>query len=130
MKVGLQTFESERVSDAETLETIRSCYSKTKYVLDPHTAVGVAAALRSIAGSGAHVNHISLSTAHPAKFSGAVDSALRDEAGFNFDEQVLPSEFKDLLQKEKRVEFVDNSWLKVREIVKKQVEVDLVGESH
>ncbi|TGJ79170.1 hypothetical protein E0Z10_g9585 [Xylaria hypoxylon] len=126
MDAGRRTFESERVSDPETLETIRSCYSRTKYVLDPHTAVGVAAALRSITGSGANVNHISLSTAHPAKFSGAVESALKGESNFNFDEQVLPTEFKDLLQKEKRVTFVDNSWEDVREIVKKQVKVDLL----
>ncbi|KAF2971978.1 hypothetical protein GQX73_g1579 [Xylaria multiplex] len=125
MDAGRRTFESERVSDPQTLETIQSCYGRTKYVLDPHTAVGVAAALRSIAGSGANVSHISLSTAHPAKFSGAVESALKGEADFNFNEQVLPTEFKDLLQKEKRVTFVDNSWEDVREIVKKQVEVDL-----
>ncbi|KAI0912403.1 tryptophan synthase beta subunit-like PLP-dependent enzyme [Ustulina deusta] len=125
MEAGRRTFESERVSDPETLETIRSCYGRTKYVLDPHTAVGVAAAMRSIADSGANVNHISLSTAHPAKFSGAVESALEGDASFNFDEQVLPTEFKDLLQKEKRVTFVDNVWENVREIVKKQVEVDL-----
>ncbi|KAI0969089.1 tryptophan synthase beta subunit-like PLP-dependent enzyme [Xylaria arbuscula] len=125
METGRQTFESERVSDPETLEAIRDCYGRTKYVLDPHTAVGVAAAQRSIAGSGAHVNHISLSTAHPAKFSGAVESALKGESEFNFNEQVLPTEFKDLLHKERRVAFVDNSWESVRQIVKKQVEKDL-----
>ncbi|GAW17904.1 hypothetical protein ANO14919_073720 [Xylariales sp. No.14919] len=125
MDTGRKTFESERVSDPETLEAIRLCYSRSKYVLDPHSAVGVATALRSIAGSGANVNHISLSTAHPAKFSGAVESALKDEPDFNFNEQVLPTEFKDLLEKEKRVTFVDNSWEGVREIVKKQVEADL-----
>ncbi|KAI1820531.1 tryptophan synthase beta subunit-like PLP-dependent enzyme [Xylaria intraflava] len=128
MDIGRQTFESERVSDSETLETIRSCYNRTKYVLDPHSAVGVTASIRSLAGSGAQVNHISLCTAHPAKFSGAVESALKDESNFNFNDQVLPAEFKDLLNKEKRVTFVDNSWEKVRDIVKNQVEVDLAGE--
>ncbi|KAI2634535.1 tryptophan synthase beta subunit-like PLP-dependent enzyme [Xylaria nigripes] len=127
MNTGRRTFDSERVSDPETLETIRSCYSRTKYVLDPHSAVGVAAALRSLGGPDAQVKHISLSTAHPAKFSGAVESALKDESNFSFDSQVLPAEFKDLLSKEKRVTFVENSWEKVREIVKAQVEVDLMG---
>ncbi|KAJ3571307.1 hypothetical protein NPX13_g5428 [Xylaria arbuscula] len=125
METGRQTFESERVSDEETLETIKSCYSRNSYVLDPHTAVGIAAATRSIAGSSANVKHISLSTAHPAKFSGAVEAALKDDPKFNFNEQVLPDEFKDLLQMEKRVTFVENSWETVREIVKKQVESDL-----
>ncbi|KAJ8123690.1 hypothetical protein O1611_g9535 [Lasiodiplodia mahajangana] len=128
MDAGRQTFESERVSDPETLDTIRSCYRRTKYVLDPHTAVGVAAAMRSIAKSNGGVNHISLSTAHPAKFSGAVESALQGESSFNFDQQVLPAEFRDLLHKEKRVIFVENSWEKVGEIVRNQVDKELVGE--
>ncbi|KAJ2977824.1 hypothetical protein NUW58_g7688 [Xylaria curta] len=110
LEAGRRTFESERVSDPETLEMIRSCYDRTKYVLDPHSAVGVAAAIRSLAASGPN-------------------SALKGDSRFNFDEQVLPAEFKDLLHKEKRVTFVDNSWGKVREIVKKQVETDLVGVS-
>ncbi|KAI0150661.1 tryptophan synthase beta subunit-like PLP-dependent enzyme [Xylariaceae sp. FL1272] len=125
MKTGRETFESERVSDAETLETIQACYSKNKYVLDPHTAVGVAAATRSIARTGGSVHHISLSTAHPAKFSGAVESALKAESDFSFEEQVLPTEFKDLLQKDRRVTHVENSWEKVREVVKHQVDIDL-----
>lgn len=129
MEAGRKTFESERVSDPETLETIRAIYGQTKYVLDPHSAVGAAAAIRSIDGTGIGVTHISLSTAHPAKFSGAVESALKGEADFNFDEQVLPAEFKDLLHKEKRVAFVDNSWKEVREIVKIQVDNDLAAEN-
>ncbi|KAI0517673.1 tryptophan synthase beta subunit-like PLP-dependent enzyme [Xylaria bambusicola] len=124
LEAGRRTFGSERVSDAETLKTIQSCYSRTKYVLDPHTAVGVAAATRSIAE--ADVKHISLSTAHPAKFSGAVEAALKDDSNFNFNEQVLPAEFKDLLHKEKRVIFMENSWEKVRGIIKKQVDTDLL----
>ena len=39
-------FESERVSDKQTLETIRSFYQNRQYVLDPHSAIGVAASLR------------------------------------------------------------------------------------
>lgn len=126
---GRRTFESERVSDAETVETIKASYKKTSYVLDPHSAVGVTASERSIARAGAQTHHISLSTAHPAKFSGVVTKALADEPNFNFEEQVLPEEFKALSTKEKRVTLVENSWEKVREIVKKQVEEDLKAES-
>jgi threonine synthase len=128
MKTGRETFESERVSDPETLDVIQSCYRRTKYVLDPHSAVGVAAATRSIARADASTHHISLCTAHPAKFAGAVETALKDEASFDFNKQVLPDEFKDLLQKEKRVTFVNNSWEEVRGIVKNQVEKDLQKE--
>lgn len=126
---GRLNFESERVSDPQTLETIKACYEQTGYVLDPHTAVGVAASRRSIDRTGSHIQHISLSTAHPAKFSGAVTLALKDEKNFNFDEQVLPAEFVALSSAEKRVTTVDNSWQNVREIIKKQVEEDLEVES-
>lgn len=126
---GRKAFESERVSDAETVETIKKWYKSTKYVLDPHSAVGVTASERSIARAGPQTHHISLSTAHPAKFSGVVTQALGEEPGFNFEEQVLPDEFKALLTQERRVTLVDNSWEKVREVVKSQVEEDLKAES-
>ncbi|KAL7624318.1 threonine synthase [Parahypoxylon ruwenzoriense] len=116
-------FESERVSDSQTVDTIKNCFQKISYVLDPHSAVGVAASLRSMERSDAV--HISLSTAHPAKFSGAVELALKNEPGFSFEENVLPPEFVGLEEKEKRVTDVDNSWEEVREIVKKQVEEEL-----
>ncbi|EEQ88850.1 threonine synthase [Blastomyces dermatitidis ER-3] len=108
--------ESERVSDSDTIQTIRniysSCFPSTPvsngtrgkaggYILDPHSAVGVAASLRSIdRNPGTH--HISLSTAHPAKFAHAVDLALAGQEGYQF-EDVLPPEFVGLEQKERRV---------------------------
>ena len=44
-----------------------------------------------------------LSTAHPAKFSDAVTRALADAPGFDFAQDVLPVEFKGLLERERRV---------------------------
>ncbi|KAE8150274.1 threonine synthase [Aspergillus avenaceus] len=122
---GRQIFESDRVSDPETLATIQSCYQETKYILDPHTAVGITVAKRSISRTSPSSHHISLSTAHPAKFSDVVTSALKNEAGFNFETQVLPDELKALLQKETRVTAVKNSWEAVREILKSQVQEDM-----
>lgn len=93
-------FSSERVSDAETIATIRDVYRGTNnpgskdYVMDPHTAIGVTAALRS-AKAAPGVHNVALSTAHPAKFSNAVEMALVDEKEFQF-EDVLPSEFVGL----------------------------------
>jgi len=116
-------FESERVSDTETVETIKAFYttlhantngkpdtysaSSTGYILDPHSAIGVAASLRSITRappSGTH--HISLATAHPAKFASAVQLALDGERGFDFVKEVLPQEFIGLESRERRVRHV------------------------
>jgi threonine synthase len=44
-----------------------------------------------------------LATAHPAKFSDAVEQALSTQQSFNFDRDVLPDELRGLLEKEKRV---------------------------
>lgn len=125
LKCAKRDFESERVTDKQTIETIQSFYTNIGYVLDPHTAVGVNATGRSVERAGSDVAHISLSTAHPAKFAGAVDVALKSTEGFSFEKDVLPAEFVGLESKEKRVTTVDNDFEKVREIVKAQVEQEL-----
>ena len=139
LKSAKRDFESERVSDVQTIETIKRFYSKPAtngntngtqkggYILDPHSAIGVAASLRSInRTSPADTHHISLSTAHPAKFANAVDLALKDEPGFSFD-TILPQEFVGLEQKEKRVRVVPKGagWEGVRTIVEEEVEAEL-----
>lgn len=60
-----------------------------------------------------------LSTAHPAKFSEAVTKALSTSQGFDFDRDVLPQEFRGLLDKERRVIDVDEP---SEELVKKVIE--------
>lgn len=60
-----------------------------------------------------------LSTAHPAKFSEAVSRALEGSAQFNFDRDVLPEEFRGLLEKEKRVIDVERPDV---ELVKRVIE--------
>ncbi|KAL6855076.1 threonine synthase [Amphichorda felina] len=129
LKSAKRDFDSERVTDAETIETIQDLYHKIGYILDPHSSVGVTAATRSMAEKPSSVPHIALSTAHPAKFSGAVDMALRGEEGFDFEKNVRPTEFLGLEQREKRVSDVENDWTKVRELVKAQVEEELKAES-
>ncbi|OAA46196.1 threonine synthase [Metarhizium rileyi] len=125
LKCAKRDFDSERVDDSQTLETIQSLYKKVGYVLDPHSAVGVAATIRSAANGNSDAHHISLSTAHPAKFSGAVEKALNGQEGFDFENKVLPQEFIGLAKKEKRVTEVEGSVSKVRELVQAQVEQEL-----
>lgn len=121
----MRDFDSERVDDAQTVATIKDVYARLAYILDPHSAVGVAASLRSAARTGAEVPHVSLCTAHPAKFANAVDMALTGAEGYDFAEKVLPPEFVGMEDREKRVAFVENDWKAVRELVKKQVEEEL-----
>jgi threonine synthase len=66
-------FEAFSVDDAATLDQIRATHAATRYILDPHTAVGVRAAV-GLPGC------ICLATAHPAKFNEAVSAAIGHEA--------------------------------------------------
>ncbi|KFX95208.1 hypothetical protein O988_05910 [Pseudogymnoascus sp. VKM F-3808] len=127
LKFAQRDFDSERVTDEQTKRTIGEFFDSAKYVLDPHSAVGIAASLRSMARAEG-VPHISLATAHPAKFAGAVEVALKDR-DFDF-ASVLPEEFVGLADKERRVTNVPAGagWEGVREIVVKQVEEELSGE--
>ncbi|KAF9583510.1 threonine synthase [Lunasporangiospora selenospora] len=104
-------FDAGHVSDDETCATIRAyCHptdaAQASYVMDPHTAVGVTAANTAIPNTSNQNVVISLSTAHPAKFSEAVERALKDQEGVDFDEffkTVLPKEFEGLTTAERRV---------------------------
>lgn len=124
-------FESERVSNDETISMIRSTYlspeisGKDGYILDPHSAVGVAAALRSVRRNPGF-SHISLSTAHPAKFVESVDLALRNESGYDFS-KVLPQEFVGLEQRESRMTDVPAGagWQGVRDIVRAELDREM-----
>jgi len=142
LEAAKSDFESERVTDKQTVDTIKLIYNTTNkppslsvgqtntkgmlhdghYILDPHTAIGIAASLRSGARTGGHIHHISLATAHPAKFAHAVEMALEHEAGFKF-ETVTPDEFIGLDKMEMRCTDVKNgaTWEDVRAIVTKEV---------
>ena len=73
-------FLAARGTEQECLETIRKYHAEYRYVLDPHTAVGVAVAER-VALGGSSAGHapddpvLCLATAHPAKFPDAIFKA-------------------------------------------------------
>ena len=73
-------FLSATINDEKTLEQISSLYNKTGYILDPHTAVGVAAG--KLVGN--NMPLVCLATAHPAKFPEAIANAI-DDADLNID---------------------------------------------
>jgi threonine synthase len=64
-----------RVSDEETLMEIRRTYEQTRSVVDPHTAVGLAAARRHLEHRGSSPLIVA-ATAHPAKFPEIIEQAL------------------------------------------------------
>ncbi|KAI9833507.1 MAG: hypothetical protein M1819_003666 [Sarea resinae] len=125
LKAAQADFESQRVSDKETKDTITDFYGEpARYILDPHSAVGMFASVHSEKKHAApQIHHISLATAHPAKFANAVEMSLKGQPGFKF-EEVLPAEFIGLEQRERRVRNVAASegLAGVRAIITEEVE--------
>ena len=66
-------FSACRVDDEATTAAIRTVYDETGELLDPHSAIGVAAARTIRRDDGVPV--IAVATAHPAKFPDAVERA-------------------------------------------------------
>lgn len=114
-------FSAEHATDSDTIDAIRTTYTELlpKYVVDPHTAVGVHAAL--VMQKADRINTekvVVLSTAHPAKFSEAVTKALDSESSFNFENDVLPEEFKKMMLAETKKIFAnDTSAEEIKRIV-------------
>jgi threonine synthase len=67
------------ISDKETLKEIKQTYDRTGKILDPHTAVGVAAARKAREWMTNTPPVIVAATAHPAKFLDVVEKAIKVE---------------------------------------------------
>lgn len=63
------------ISDLKTIAEMVKSYGKNHYILDPHTAVGVAAA-KQVLRFASNSNMIVTATAHPAKFPEVIKRAL------------------------------------------------------
>jgi threonine synthase len=107
-----EVFCSATVDQAATLETIGSFNRETGYLLDPHTAVGVRAALDLLPPDTARV---CLATAHPAKFGDAVEQAVGTAAP-------VPDAIVALAGMETRCAVMDADLEQVRRFVVEHVE--------
>lgn len=71
------------ISDEETTRQIKECFAETKRILDPHTAVGLAAIGHALEHEGTQACSDALfcllATAHPAKFREALQGILPEE---------------------------------------------------
>ncbi|MEO1199424.1 MAG: threonine synthase [Pseudomonadota bacterium] len=88
-----QDFDAVRVDEHQTVEIMAQVLRDSGYLLDPHTAVGVAAG-QDVAHDPA-VPMVTLATAHPAKFPDAVERATGQHPA-------LPAGIADLADREER----------------------------
>jgi threonine synthase len=95
-----ELWHGERVDDegpGGVVETIADIHEQQQMLLDPHTAVGVAAARRNPTSS----PMVTLATAHPAKFPDAVEHATGVRPP-------LPERVGDLFERDERFEILPN----------------------
>ncbi|WP_404380850.1 threonine synthase [Caenispirillum salinarum] len=103
-------FSGLRLDDAQTSRVIADTYRQTGELVDPHSAIALAAA--EAKGLPAGVPVVALATAHPAKFPDAVEAASGVRPG-------LPERLADLLERPERFDVVENDVAAVRTHIKK-----------
>ena len=104
-------FYGARFDDDETKAIIKDVYDNADELIDPHTAVGIAAARAQRRDRS--VPMIALATAHPAKFPDAVEAAtgVRPQ---------LPAHLADLFEREERYTVLPNDFEAVSTFVSEQ----------
>ena len=114
-------FDAGFANEAQTTGEIARTYRESGYILDPHTAVGVANARREVAKRPA-TPMVVLGTAHPAKFPDAVEKAigLRPK---------LPDHLADLLSRKERFTVLANDTGEVQKFVRQHRRADTGGMS-
>jgi threonine synthase len=102
-------FSSYRCGDQGVVDVIRSTFDDSGYLLDPHTAIGLAAARKC--SNNKSTPMITLATAHPAKFPDAVK-----EAGYPQD-PALPPHMANLFEREEQYTVLDNDSQVVQQFI-------------
>ncbi|MGO9172941.1 MAG: threonine synthase [Rhodomicrobium sp.] len=93
-------FSAHRVTRSEAAAAMSRLFRDTGIIVDPHTAVGLAAAQREHARTGGPM--VVLSTAHPAKFPEAVARAIGRTAD-------VPERLQKCLEGQERCKLLPNS---------------------
>jgi threonine synthase len=112
-------FSARRIDDEGTIESIARTYARSGILIDPHTAVAVAAAEAALRQTGAEedgaVPMVALASAHPAKFPEAVARATGVRPA-------LPPALGDLLERRERVVALPNDLGTVKDFIRAQAQ--------
>ena len=107
-----KSFEGFRLDDTETKVVIGEIHAASGYLLDPHSAIGVAAAKAKVSDPTTPI--VSLATAHPAKFADVVEEAT----GLRPD---LPQALANLYDRPERMTVLPNDLAQVQSFVRERV---------
>ncbi len=109
LKILRHEWSGARVDDDQTLAVIRDVWQRTGMLLDPHTAVGVAAT--AACRRDPDIPIVTLATAHPAKFPDAVEGATGVRPA-------LPPHLADLFDRPERFVHLPNDLAAVQAFVR------------
>jgi threonine synthase len=101
-------FASHRVDEDDVLFTLRHAHEKMGHVLDPHTAIGLAAARACTGNSTTPI--VTLATAHPAKFRDVVERGTGVRP-------TMPSRCAGLFDREERYDRLKNDLASVQDFM-------------
>lgn len=112
LQAALQDFSGFCLDDEGTSEEIARCYRDEGYLIDPHSAVGLAAArhARSTQLIDTDIPIISLACAHPAKFPDAVFKASGQHPA-------LPESLSDLMEREEQMLTAKNDIAAIQQLL-------------
>jgi threonine synthase len=105
-------FAGHRLDDEQTLAAMKGLYQQTGELIDPHSAIGLAAA-RAVKLD-PDVAIVALGTAHPAKFPDAVEKATGMRPP-------LPPALADLYQRPERFSVLANDLAALKTHIRGQV---------
>ncbi len=114
LQEALKVFQAHRCSDEESLAEVARAHRETGEVIEPHSAIGLAAA--RAAQESLEVPVVALATAHPAKFPDAVERAIGRRPA-------LPARAADLYEREERVTRLPNELAAVRAHIRERLRV-------
>ena len=111
LATACRVFASHRLDDDGTRAVIAGTWRETGLLVDPHTAVGLAAARAHLADLDPAMPVVTLGCAHPAKFPEAVHQAT----GIH---PALPARLADLMDREERMTVLPNDLAAVQAFVR------------
>jgi threonine synthase len=94
-------FSAHKVDDTQTMDTIAETYARAGVLIDPHTAVAVAAARAETSAGHGNAPMIALACAHPAKFPDVVERATGVRPA-------LPASLGNILERPERMVVLPN----------------------
>jgi threonine synthase len=112
MAAAREVFSGFTVDDAATLASIAATYKDSGVLVDPHSAIGIAAAK---AKRDPKVPMVALATAHPAKFPEAVEKATGVTPK-------LPPHLADLMTRPERCSELDNDLVVVEDFISGRIQ--------